>query len=176
MADIQEFVECFPRAGQLEPAELERLLLELTIEEFDDQAVLFAAGDPPDAAYLIIRGGLLVLQSGVNGDTIALARLQRGGMVGEMGLIDGARRSASAIVEENLTAWRFSRASYLELREEGHAAVAWFLDELGQRLTGRVRATEDRITRLKQEPSLAASLPGEAVPLRRWYHRFLSWR
>lgn len=176
MEDPREFIECFPRAGQLEPEALEELLAELTVEEFDDQAVLFAAGDPPDAAYLIERGGLLVLQSGVNGDKIALARLQRGGMVGEMGLIDGARRSASAIVEEELTAWRLSRASYLELREAGHPAAAWFLDELGYRLTGRVRATEDRIARLRQEPSLAASLPGEAAPLRRWYHRLLPWR
>ena len=173
MSDKREFLRCFPRAAQLEAEALKELFEGLSVVRFEPQKILFAAGDAPDAAYMVSRGSLLVLHSGLVGD-IPLARIYRGDMIGEMGLLDGSRRSASAVVEEPLVAWRLSRARYAEFRTQGHPAAAWFLDELGHRLTGRVRSTEDRIGRIRQDPSLAAIVP-EASARRGWWSRLSFW-
>ncbi len=96
-------------------------------------------------------------------------------MVGEMGLVDGQPRSASAVVEQPVLAWRLARARYLQLRDVGHPAVAWILGELGRRLSQRIRAVESRIGRAREQPALASALPTELPRSQRWYHWLWPW-
>jgi len=176
MIDVQEFRRRFPSAETLPQEDLQGFLEALSEREYASQAVIFAAGDPPDAVYLICRGSVLVLHSGVEGPQVPLGRIRVGEMVGEMGLVDGGRRSASAVVEEEVLAWRLSREDYLRLRDEGHPAIAWILQELGERLSQRVRAVQSRISKARSQPSLASSLPIEpARRRRRWYQWLLPW-
>jgi len=157
---FREFLRAFPAARSLGRSELHRLI-EHTVEvSFEPQAVVFAAGDDPDAAYLIRRGSVLVLHSG-RMDSVALARLYRGDMVGEMGLVDGRPRSASAVAEDGLSCWRLSRDSYASLRDDGDPVAEWLLGELGRGLCERIRGVEARIGRAALQPA------GVRVPPRR---------
>ncbi|PKL81577.1 MAG: cyclic nucleotide-binding domain-containing protein [Ignavibacteriae bacterium HGW-Ignavibacteriae-3] len=57
---------------------------------------IFFQNDPGIALYIIIKGEVLITQD-ENGDRFDLALLSRGDFFGELALIDGARRSASAL-------------------------------------------------------------------------------
>jgi CRP-like cAMP-binding protein len=92
-----------------------------------------------------------------------------------MGLIDGGLRSASAVVEQPVVAWRLSIERYQDLRDTGSPAVGWILGELGRRLSQRVRAVESRIGRARSQPALASMLPIEPSRSRRWYQWLWPW-
>ena len=106
---------------------------------------------------------------------MTLGRIGRGEMVGEMGVLDGSPRSASAVVEEPVIAWRLSRKGYEMMCEEGHPAIDWLLREIGGRLSHRIRSVERRIARVRDQPSLSNVMPAEAVQRHRWYSSFFAW-
>ena len=175
MVDPREFARCFPSVKNLESESLAAFLSRLDVVEFADSDVIFAAGDVPEAVYLIASGSVLVLHSGARGPSVTLGRIRRGEMVGEMGLVDGGPRSASAVVEQDVVAWRLSQEDYLSLRDAGHPAIGWILGELGRRLSQRVRSVESRISRAREQPDLASTLPAEQARSRRWYNWLWPW-
>lgn len=175
MVDVREFARCFPSIADMPDDAVDSFLACLVACEFDAQTPIFAAGDTPEAVYLVASGSVLVLNSGGDGKEVTLGRIRRGEMVGEMGLIDGQPRSASAVVEQPVLAWRLSRQQYQQLRDDGHPAVAWILGELGRRLSQRIRSVESRIGRAREQPELASTLPAELPRSRRWYHWLWPW-
>lgn len=60
---------------------------------------IFREGDSARKAYLIASGKVSIRRQ-VDGETIELVQLGKGGFFGEMALIDGAPRSADAYVVE----------------------------------------------------------------------------
>ena len=125
--------------------------------------VLFHEGDPGDALFIVASGAVKVVVPSEEGDEAILATLRRGDFLGELALLDGAPRSASAIALEATEALALPRDQFLSLvaREAGirdallaslagelrrlttHVAELHFLD-----LTGRLAA---RLARLAQE-------------------------
>ncbi|MBV6634017.1 MAG: cyclic nucleotide-binding domain-containing protein [Alphaproteobacteria bacterium] len=61
---------------------------------------IFHEGDEARTAYLIASGKVSIERQ-VNGETVHLVTLTKGGFFGEMALIDGKPRSADAKVIEN---------------------------------------------------------------------------
>ena len=57
--------------------------------------ILFREGDPSDSLYLVVCGRLEITVSRAAGVPETLAHIGRGGWVGEMGLLNGAPRSAT---------------------------------------------------------------------------------
>ena len=60
---------------------------------------IFREGDEARTAYLIASGAVSIERQ-VNGETVHLVTLKKGGFFGEMALIDGKPRSADAKVVE----------------------------------------------------------------------------
>jgi CRP-like cAMP-binding protein len=135
----------------------------LRTRRFRKGEVLFHEGDPGDSLFIIASGAVKVVVPSDEGDEAILATVRRGEFLGELALLDGAPRSASAIALEatetlTLPRDRFSalvaaepaiRDALLsslagELRRlTAHVAELHFLD-----LTGRLAA---RLARLAQE-------------------------
>ncbi len=61
---------------------------------------LFSEGDPGDAAY-IVESGSVGIYKDLEGENIHLATLHQGELFGEMAVIDGSPRMASAVVMED---------------------------------------------------------------------------
>lgn len=78
---------------------------------------LFAEGDPPDALYLVREGRLDVLVPGTSG-LEAVAQIQPGEVVGEMGLLTGLPRTATVRAAETSELWRLSREAFEDLRKQ----------------------------------------------------------
>jgi len=79
-----------------EAAEALRALLE--VRTFPAGRVLFRAGEPGDAMYLIEDGGVRIHVKDADGDDVTLAELSGGDFFGEMAILDGQPRSADATV------------------------------------------------------------------------------
>jgi predicted acylesterase/phospholipase RssA/CRP-like cAMP-binding protein len=77
--------------------------------------VLFREGDPADAAYFVVGGRLMVLASDDAGDERLVAELGRGEVVGELGLLDRAPRSATVRAVRDTTLAAFSTSTFEEL-------------------------------------------------------------
>lgn len=101
--------------------------------------LLFARGDPADGLRVMMQGLIRVWLNDADGNELTLALLGPGEALGEMALIDGGPRSASA------TALGPGRALYLDARDfarvlEREPAIARHLVEL---LAARLRASND---------------------------------
>lgn len=80
-----------PLFAGLQPEDLLPLARVATVERFEAGEVLFEEGEPGDVLYLVASGTVRVAHKGV-----ALAELGVGEALGEMSVLDGAPRSASA--------------------------------------------------------------------------------
>lgn len=61
---------------------------------------LFHEGDSGDAMYIVESGAVTIVKS-IEGAEVCLATLRQGELFGEMAIIDGSPRMASAVVEED---------------------------------------------------------------------------
>jgi len=77
--------------------------------------VLFREGDLADAAYFVVGGRLMVLAADADGNEQLIAELGRGEIVGELGLLDRARRSATVRAVRDTTLAAFSTSTFEEL-------------------------------------------------------------
>jgi len=95
-----------------------RELAELTIE----QAVapgeeIFAQGDPGDAMYVIARGAIRLTRRGPDGEPVELDVLATGEVLGEMALLGGERRNATATALTGAVVGRVARKDFDALME-----------------------------------------------------------
>src|SRR5215471_1999919 len=74
---------------------------------------LFSAGDAGDAMYLIESGRVQISVTDEDKRQIVLAELAQGDFFGEMAIIDGKNRSASATVLEDARLAVLSRENFL---------------------------------------------------------------
>lgn len=77
--------------------------------------VLFREGDLADAAYFVVGGRLMVLAATGDGNDELIAELGRGEVVGELGLLDRAPRSATVRAVRDTTLAAFSTTMFEEL-------------------------------------------------------------
>jgi GNAT superfamily N-acetyltransferase len=95
IADIARSVSIFQYLGDYEIARIQAICRE---RHYDAGEVLFRAGDPSKDLYIVLAGKVAVV-SGVESQH-ELAEIQAGECFGEMALIDGEPRSATAVCKE----------------------------------------------------------------------------
>lgn len=79
--------------------------------------LLFREKDFSDALYLVESGRLRVFRVGDDGRETTVAEIGPGELVGEMGLLDGAPRSASVQALEPARLWRLDRSGFFALAQ-----------------------------------------------------------
>ncbi|MBP6878472.1 MAG: Crp/Fnr family transcriptional regulator [Phenylobacterium sp.] len=106
--------------------------------------LLFQAGDPGDAVYVVVDGEVEVRNSTPDGRDVRLVALGPGALVGEMAALDGGPRSADVAATRRARLWRIARSAMLAaLEAEPKAAVALVI-ELSARLRVADGAISDR--------------------------------
>lgn len=151
--------QAFPSSRRLDARELRELLALLRPALIPEGEVLFYDGDPPGPAWLLLEGRVRVEVAPAGQRTVVLGRLGPGAFVGDMSLVDGRPRAATARVEAPLWALRLEPAAWAQLKGEAHPAALWLAAEIDRHVAQRVRAMYERVARLKEEPELAADLP-----------------
>jgi SulP family sulfate permease len=110
--------------------------------------VIFRHGDPGSSAYLVTRGHASVhLRHDEEG--IRLATFAAGAVFGELALLDRGPRSATVTVDEDLTGFGLSAASFDELCQKQPDIAIKLLSALGRELSVRIRFANMAIQQLE---------------------------
>ncbi len=125
--------------------------------DFAAGTVIFEEGDPGSRMYVILTGRVRVEKS-IGGRALVLATLGPGDFFGEMALLEGQPRSASAVVLEP--------SRILELDEQAFAELVRGNGEVGLRLLQKLSARLREATRQIRN-FLAADAMGRAVEVLR---------
>lgn len=105
---------------------------------------IFGEGDPGDACYLVSDGRVKVQSSGVE-----IAALGRGECLGELALLDGQPRSASAVVEEDARLLRILSDDFRNLVATHSGIALGLLKTMARRLRENVAKTTSMSQRLR---------------------------
>jgi CRP-like cAMP-binding protein len=120
---------------------LEAVASHLRIRRFRRNEVIFHQGDPGDALHIVAAGAVKILLPSAEGDEAIIATLRPGDFFGELALLDGAPRSATAAALEQSDTLVLPRDNFLSLLDSlpglRDALLAGLAHEL-RRLTGHV--------------------------------------
>ncbi|MBT6175969.1 MAG: cyclic nucleotide-binding domain-containing protein [Deltaproteobacteria bacterium] len=106
---------------------------------------------PGDTCFIIARGQVDIL-TGRGSQVHKLCSLGPGHAIGEIALIDGNPRSASARATENVIIFSLKRENFLALVNEGNHAGYKLLQNLVSVLSDRVRQVGDRYVDIFSKP------------------------
>jgi CRP-like cAMP-binding protein len=142
----QEWAALLERLSRVEllralpPEEMEQVLPYVNPVEAAPGDVVFGRGDPGDALYLIDQGRVDILRNGAAGSR--LATLSAGDSFGEMALLSGEPRTATAVAVEPTSLLRIGRDDFDHLLA-GSPALREAVEELNaQRVFQNVRSAE----------------------------------
>jgi CRP/FNR family transcriptional regulator, cyclic AMP receptor protein len=128
----------------LDRASLERLATGLRTRRFRRNEVLFHQGDPGDALFIVTSGAVKILLPSEEGDEAILATVRPGAFFGELALLDGAPRSATAVAMEPTETLVLPRDRFRTLIDTEPATR----DALLAALAGELRRLTDHVEEL----------------------------
>ena len=129
--DILSEIPLFELLDDQERASLASRLDEVT---FANGAPLFTAGDPGDSMYIVVRGEVEVFFRNSTGQRIVLEVAKVGHFIGEISLLDGGSRTASAVATTDVEAILVDRGDLDEFLRACPAAALDLLSATGRRL------------------------------------------
>lgn len=113
--------------------------------------VVFQQGDSGGRAYFMMSGRMDVLiRIPGTGRQKRVSVLHEGALFGEMGLIDGEKRSASVVASEDGVCYSIDIEAFQALRKRSPDVVATLLLNLSQLFAGRLRMANLMISELEQ--------------------------
>jgi len=134
-----ESIRSVPLFASLDDETVGALRSLLDAEQRTAGSPLFRAGDAGDALYLIESGRVRIHIVDADGDDVTLAELARGDFFGEMAILDGKPRSASATVVEDARLAVLPRDDFLDfVRRNPDVAL-----KMLAAITNRLRRTDD---------------------------------
>jgi CRP/FNR family transcriptional regulator, cyclic AMP receptor protein len=117
------------------------------LKSFDKGETIFAYGDPGEAVYVVHSGTVQVYVENTEGDKIILAENPPGELFGEISLLDGGARTATAVAVDATECFVLDRARLLELiTKHPHAAID-LLTVMGRRLRVTDELLRTHVTR-----------------------------
>ena len=128
------------RAGLLRQTRLFAGLGEPTLRTLADRALersfprhsrLFHQGDPGTGLYVVVSGLVKVAVTSEDGEEMVLVTLGPGEALGELSIVDGGPRSASAEALEPTVALLITREVLLDLAARDHGLTEALLQALG---------------------------------------------
>ena len=125
--------------AELEHEELDRLFAELTRRTFQKGEVIFHQDDPGNRLYFLVEGLVTISIVSRDGRENDIALMNPGDCFGEMSVLDGGSRSATAIAVEATETMTLSRDDFLSFLRE-HTSMAVQIIKL---LVHRLRTTDE---------------------------------
>jgi CRP/FNR family cyclic AMP-dependent transcriptional regulator len=118
MVDIQSMSDALagvPLFAGLDSDGLSNLVKGMRVRRFRRGETVFHVGDPGDALFVVMSGSIKITLPADTGDEAILATLRPGDFFGELALLDGAPRSATAVAIEPTETYILARDRFREL-------------------------------------------------------------
>jgi CRP-like cAMP-binding protein len=100
-------------------------------------ALFFREGSKAENCYVIVRGRVRILKKTRNGDNLPLAIVKPGEFLGEMAMLSGSRRSASAIALTRVEAIVIDHVEFVALLKAQNPFACRLLLQLSTLLATR---------------------------------------
>ena len=123
-----------PLFALLDDQERKELADHLDLVKAPKDKILFSYGDPGDSMFVVIEGVVEIFFKNDTGERILLETAHDGHFFGEISLLDGGARTASAIVTEDLVALVVDRGDLDEFLKLKPQAALDLLAASGRRL------------------------------------------
>ncbi len=129
-----EILKMVPLFQQLDEQQLEQILTLCRKKSYKAQTVLFREREPGSCFYILLTGSVKIYTANASGGEKILSIIQPGENFGELSLIDGQPRSASAETIINSTLLTLSADHFMELMRSNFEIARTVMRELCSRL------------------------------------------
>jgi CRP/FNR family cyclic AMP-dependent transcriptional regulator len=136
-----------PIFSLLDASELETLGKRIDEVRHTAGTVLFHAGDPGDALFVVLEGEVEVFVKNATGERLLLERAGPGDFFGEISLLDAGPRTASALVTRELHALVVDREDLEQFLTLCPTATMDLLGAMGKRLRETARVLRSSASR-----------------------------
>ena len=161
-ADIEMLGEV-PLFALLDQKERKSLAKLLNTRHFDKGDTVFSYGDAGDALYLVRAGRVEVFVENTEGEKILLAKNEAGDLFGEISLLDGGARTATAVCVEETEVLTLDREHLLKfITQHPHAALD-LLAVMGRRLRNTDELLRTHVSRNLNEEEEERLTFGERI-------------
>jgi CRP-like cAMP-binding protein len=141
---LAETLATVPFFSGLDASSLESVGRGMRARRFRRGEVIFHLGDPGDALFIVMSGAIKIMLPSDTGDEAILATLRNGDVFGELALLDGAPRSATAVALESTETLILPRAQFRDLL----ATEPAIRDALLAALAGELRRLTNHVEEL----------------------------
>ena len=132
-----------PLLARLPEEELRALASKGHVHNYKSGAAIFHEGDPGDALHIVINGGVRIVVASRKGAEATVALLGPGECVGDLALLDGKPRSASAIASGKTKTLVVRRDDFTQWLAERPKAMFALLETLSLRMRRTDEALAD---------------------------------
>ena len=136
MSEVPQSIQDSQVLRGLTPVQLQDLVSLASFVEVPSGRVIFSAGDPGDALYVLAAGRVRILSESEVIDHEVDA-LSEGQAFGIRALLTGEPRSASAVADADCRLFRIDRHAWVELVESRDPTAATLLHNLARLLCAR---------------------------------------
>ncbi|HEX8710015.1 MAG TPA: DUF1003 domain-containing protein [Pyrinomonadaceae bacterium] len=136
-----------PMFRHLEEAEVSELAALLQDVSFKEGEVIFHEHDPGDAMYILRSGSVRIWTHDEDVQQVTLAELEAGSFFGELAVLDGSERSATAEATSQSTLSRLSRDDFHRFMLAHPVVALDMIREIGTRLRQTNQLVSQRVTR-----------------------------
>tara|TARA_B110000483_G_scaffold80874_1_gene100571 strand:- start:2052 stop:2570 length:519 start_codon:yes stop_codon:yes gene_type:complete len=120
---------------------------------YSPKELIFKEGEAGNGMYIIKTGNVVIFSEETQTE---YAKLTAGTFFGELSLVDGAPRSASAKSKDDCKLFGFFKPDLLSLMEKNHHIGSKVLMNLSRVLSTRLRNTNQQWLELQKEVSIAS--------------------
>lgn len=164
---LKQFLRNISLFQDLDEDALTRLTSLAREESYPHNTVLFREGDAVDAFFLVLSGSVTVFRDAKGKPLQVLARLDEGGFFGEMGLLNKAKRIASARTLGPTALLRIDKADLLELLADNPILELKFRAEVirrhGMNVSSLLALAGQRDVRIRLQVDAQLGLPDGTV-------------
>lgn len=119
----------------------------LEVQDFDTGETIFTYGDAGDSVYIVRSGSVHVYMENNEGEKIILGENLAGDLFGEISLLDGGSRTATAVATEKSECLVLDRPNLLDLITKHPHAAMDLLTVMGRRLRSTDELLRTHVTR-----------------------------
>jgi len=129
--------------GRADSEALHDITRQLRRRRFRRNEIIFHQGDPGDALHVVSSGAVKIVLPSAEGEEAIIATLRSGDFFGELALLDGAPRSATAVSLEPSETWTLSRELFHSLLDRDTSLRDALLAGLARELRRLTRQVEE---------------------------------
>ncbi|MBA2341350.1 MAG: DUF1003 domain-containing protein [Pyrinomonadaceae bacterium] len=143
----RQAVAAIPLFKSLAPEEIASLAGLLKETTFQDGETIFHENEPGDAMYIVRRGRVRIWTRDADTNEVTLALLEAGAFFGELAVLDGGERSATATCTIESELYRLSQKDFHSFMLAHPAVAVDMIRHIGLRLRQTNQIVSERITR-----------------------------